>query len=298
MTAPAPTGKIGAGVHDIPIETYHGDCCEGPSVSASGLVTIEQKSLRHYWWSSYLNQERPADDTEALAFGRACHAWVLGEPEFNKYFVLSPHDEFRTKVARAWRDEQTRTIVRAEQLEAIKSMVRQLKAHPLLRNAFTDGKPEQSLIWKDRETGIWLKSRPDWLPNTLHFVPNFKTCVSAKPEAFAAAAFRFGYHQGAALCLDGLREVLGWREASCYFVAQEKDAPHVAMPFVMRAEDIEIGRLLNRSSLRKLARALERDHWPAYADGATEIIIPAWSEKLFLDRHSKGEFAEPQEQVA
>lgn len=280
------------GLYDIPIEIYHGDTCEGHSVSGSGLVRIEQESLRHYHWQSYLNPQREEVDTAALAFGRAAHAWVLGEPEFNKYFVISPFDTFRTKEARVWRDAQSRTIVKADQVEAIKAMAATIKAHPLLRNAFTAGTPEKSLIWKDRETGIWLKSRPDWLPTTLRYVPNFKSCRSAHPKAFASAAFGFGYHQGAALCLDGLREVLGWNDAQYYFVAQEKEPPYVALPFVMRDTDIEMGRMLNRSALRKLARALDRNEWPAYAEGATEIEMPAWQEKQFLDRHAAGEFTD------
>ena len=295
MTAARIAGK---GIYDIPMEQYHGDCCEGPSVSGSGLVTIEQKSLAHYWWDSYHNPNQEPRDTTALAFGRACHAWTLGEPEWNKYFILSPYDDFRTKEARTWREAQTRTIVKAEQFEAIKVMTDQLRRHPLLKNAFTDGRPEMSLIWKDRETGIWLKSRPDWLPNTSRFVPNFKTCASAKPDAFTRAAFGFGYHQGAALCLDGLREVLGWNDAQYYFVAQEKEPPYVALPFVMRDTDIEMGRMLNRSALRKLARALDADHWPAYAEGAVEICMPAWTEKQILDRGETGEFNELQKDEA
>lgn len=291
--------KISANsIVDIPMEFYHGDCAVGPSVSGSGLVTIEQKSLAHYWWDSYHNPNQEPRDTTALAFGRACHAWTLGEPEWNKYFILSPYEEFRTKEAKAWREAQSRTIVKAEQFEAIKVMTEQLRRHPLLKNAFTDGRPEMSLIWKDRETGIWLKSRPDWLPNNSQFVPNFKTTKSAHPKAFASQAFALGYHQGAALCLDGLREVLGWKSPSYYFVAQEKDPPYVAMPFVMREHDYELGRMLNRSALRKLARALDADHWPAYAEGAVEISMPSWTEKQILDRNERGEFTDEEQAAA
>lgn len=285
------------GLYDIDMDTYHGDCCEGPSVSGTGLVKIEQLSLAHFWWDSYHNPDRDPVDTAAFKFGRACHAWVLGEPEFQKYFVVSPYDEFRTKEAKAWREGQIRTIVTAKQLQMIKQIHAGVLKHPLLKNAFVDGKPEQSLIWKDKETGLWLKSRPDWLPNRLRFVPNFKTCNSARPEAFARQAFSFGYHQGAALCLEGLKEVLGWIDPSYYFVAVEKKAPWVGMPFTLRDTDIEMGANLNRSALRKLANAIDKNDWSAYAPGAVEINMPAWTEKLFLDRHSKGEF-EPVEEIA
>ena len=281
-----------AGKYNLSFEEYFSDICAAHSVSSTGLKLIEQKSLAHYWWSSYLNPKREAHDTKAMAFGRACHAWILGEPQFAKYYVLSPYDDFRTKDARAWRESQTRTVIKLSELDAIKAMTAELKKHPLLKNAFADGVPEQSLIWKDKETGIWLKARPDWLPNNVQFVPDMKTTVSAKPEAFARQAFSLGYHQSAALTIDGLREVLEWKSPTYYFVAQEKEPPYIALPFIMRDTDIEMGRMLNRSALRKLANALERDEWPSYATGATEIEMPAWSEKLFLDRHSKGEFTD------
>lgn len=289
--------KISApGVYDFPIDEYHGDCCVGPSVSGSGLVTLEQLSPAHYWQGSYHNPDREPFDTAALAFGRACHAWILGEPEFQKYFVVSPFDDYRTKEARNWRDEQTKTIVKKSQLDAIRAMGESILKTPLVKNAFKDGKPEQSLIWQDKETGIWLKTRPDWLPNSIPFVPNYKTTRSARPESFARHAFELGYHQGAALCLDGLREVLGWANPSYYFVAQEKEPPYVASIVVMTEPDIEWGRLLNRRALRTLARCLDKGEWPGYATGAVEIQMPAWAEKQLLDRHEKGEFADPQHQ--
>lgn len=285
-----------AGCYDIPIEWYHNDCCDGPSVSASGLVTIEQRSPAHYRNDSYHNPQREDIDTTALSFGRAAHAWVLGEPEFNKYFIVSPYDNFRTKEAQRWRDEQTRTVVRVEQLDAIKAMAETVLKTPLIQNAFQDGKPEQSLIWQDKETGIWLKSRPDWLPNKLQYVPNYKTARSSRPDDFCRAAYDLGYHQGAALCIDGLREVLGWKNPSYYFVAQEKEAPYVATLIVMRDTDVEWGRLQNRRALRTLARCLDADTWPGYASGAVEIEMPAWAEKKLLDRHERGEFQDPTEQ--
>lgn len=282
------------GVYDIDMDTYHGDCAIGPSVSGSGLVKIENTSPAHFWHASYFNPNREDRDTGALRFGRAAHAWILGQPEFEKEFVVSPYDEFRSKEAKAWREKQTRDIVKPSQLDAIKSMSESILRTPLIQNAFKDGKAEQSIIWKDKETGIWLKTRPDWLPNTLQFVPNYKTCRSSRPSDFTRAAFELGYHQGAALCLDGLREVLGW-DANYYFVAQEKLAPYVATLIVMKDTAIEWGRLQNRSALRKLAECINNDTWPGYASGAVEIDIPAWTEKGLLDRHEAGEFQAKEE---
>lgn len=302
-------GKIGAaGVYDLSFEEYFSDCCIGHSVSGTGLKVIERKTLRHYWWQSYLNPDRPEIDTNALRFGRAVHSWVLGLPDFEQYFVVAPYEEFNKNPGKKWHTgwkervesgEERRTLVRPSQLDAIKTMAGTLKDHPLLRNVFTDGAPERSIVYKDAETGIWIKTRPDWLPNASQFVPDLKTTKSAKPDDFARDALtKFNYHQSAALAIDGLRTVLGWKNPTYYFVAQEKEPPYVVMPFVIRDADIEWGAMLNRRALRKLADALSADKWPAYADGAVEIAMPAWNEKLLQDQNERGEFADEQEQAA
>lgn len=280
------------GLYDISMEEYHGDCCDGHSVSGTGLVKIEQKTLAHYWWDSYLNPERDPPDSPALSFGRAAHAMILGEPEFAKFFVISPYNDFRTKEAREWKANETRTVITTEQLRQIRTMAKSIVAHPLLRNAFQDGQPEQSLIWKDAETGIWLKSRPDWLPREIQFVPNYKTARTGKPADWAKAAFDFGYHMGAALTLEGLKQVRGWDKATYYFVVQEKEAPYVVTPILIRDTDVEWGALLYRRSLRRLANALEKNEWPGYSDAVVEVMMPQYKETQLLARHEAGEFQE------
>ena len=291
--------KIAApGHHELTFDEYFSDICVGHSVSSSGLKIIEQKSLAHYWHESFLNPNRVHKDTKAMSFGRACHAWTLGDPVFNEAHVISPYDDFRSKEARQWKETQSRTVITAAQFEAIQAMSKTIQAHPLLRNAFTDGKPEQSLVWVDKETGIWLKTRPDWLPNALHMVPDFKTTVNGRPDAFARQAFNLGYHMSAALCIEGLRTVLGWSDAMYYFVVQEKEPPYVATPILMRDTDVEWGALQNRSALRKLARALDSGKWPGYADAVVEIDMPGHMEHGLQARHERGEFQTPEEKEA
>ena len=283
------------GLYDISFEAYFSDLCPAHSVSSTGLKMIESKSLAHYWEQSYLNPKRVQTDSDAMGFGRAVHAFILGEPNFDQYFAISPFDSFRTKEARAWKASERRTVITQEKYENIKAMARAIQKTPLINKVFKDGKPEQSLIWKDAETGIWLKARPDWLPNSIEFVPDLKSTKSARPADFQRQAYELGYHQSAALCIEGLKEVLGWKNPTYYFVAQEKEPPFVATMAMMRDTDIEWGKLLNRSALRKLARALDKGEWPGYAKAPIEIQMPAWAEKVLLDRHSDGEFQTPEE---
>lgn len=60
-TTPQET-KLGAGLHrGVPMAVYHGDCCPGPSVSASVLVEMRDgegcpaKALARHYLSPWLN---------------------------------------------------------------------------------------------------------------------------------------------------------------------------------------------------------------------------------------------------
>ena len=77
----------------------------------------------------------------------------------------------------------------------------------LIQLAFVDGKPEQSLIHIDAETGIYIKSRPDWLPDNPAHRPlvDYKTCRSIEPRKLSQDAFAYGYHIQAAMQVDAVR---------------------------------------------------------------------------------------------
>lgn len=275
--------KISApGIYDIPIDAYHGDCCAGPSISASGLKEILECPAK-YWAFSPLNPHRYEDEsTKALDIGKAAHALVLGEPNFNAHFIVSPHDEFRTKEAREWRDAQSRTVLKEKDFEAVTAMARAQRESAAVMMAFENGKPEQSLIWKDAETGVWLKSRPDWLPDdpSGRFICDYKTALTIEPRKLSADAFKFGYHIQAALQWDAVAELCGCaRPLGIAHVVQEKDRPYLADLRMFTPEQLDYGRLLYRKALRIFAECLSSGKWPAYTNEPQYFWTPAWVAK-------------------
>lgn len=273
------------GRYRLSMEQYHGDSCVGPSVSASVLHRMLSECPAKVWETSPLNPHRvPEESKPDFDIGRACHALVLGEPEFNRYFIISPYDEFRTKEARAWRDEQTRTVVKAELFETILAMAEAQRRSPQVARAFIDGSPEESLIWLDAETGIWLKSRPDWLPQdpTKRPLVDYKTCRSIEPRKMGVDAFAYGYHIQAALQADGVRAVLGAEPAGVAHVCQEKAAPYLAELRMFDDEQIAYGRREYRRALRLFAECWERHlagkptraAWPGFTTSPAYFETP------------------------
>lgn len=269
------------GRYAIGIEAYHHDpkLCDGPSISASGLKQIAECPAK-FWAFSCLNPKRiERKDSKALDLGRAAHALVLGEPEFASHFVISPFDDFRPQKARDWRDEQTLTILKAEDFETVRAMADAQRASPVVMQSFEKGDAEISLIWKDKETGIWLKSRPDWLPHdpTQRFLADYKTAVSIEPRKLSSDAFKFGYPVQAALQMDALTAVLGIKNPCgiCH-VVQEKEAPYLADVRMFAPEHLDYGRMIYRKALRTFADCLASGKWPAYSESPQYFHTPAW----------------------
>lgn len=274
------------GWHDgISSADYHSaGICDGPSISASGLKKIALDCPAIYWTDSPFNPNREEQRSEALDFGKAAHALMLGEPQFDAEFVVSPYDDFRKKDAQQWREEQTRVVVTADQLETIRRMVRELRASPQTANAFRHGTPERSFFTRDAETGIWLKARPDWFPDkpAQQFIQEYKTAISVRPDRFGMAAFDFGYDIQAALMVDVVSAVLGERVLGIAHIVQMKTPPYLADFQYFSEAHLERGRRLYRAALRIFAECWERHlsgkperiAWPGYRDAPAPILTP------------------------
>lgn len=273
-------------VLDIPIADYHGkEICPGPSISASGLKRIIKCPLK-FWWESSLNQNRKPIYKREFEFGKAAHDLVLdgiGWPD--RYHILP---EGFTRAAKV---KQAAEIAEAEQAEAegkvllsfkdaitVQEMAAAMRKHPI-HAALAHGKPEQTLIWQDAETGVWLRCRPDFLPTNRLHIPDYKTCQSAHPDDFARDIANYGYDQQAAHYLDGIEAVFGIKPESFYFIAQEKTEPYIVQPIALDQESIDWGRRLNRKAIRTFAKCLDANHWPAYSDDIVTVSLSEWRKK-------------------
>lgn len=290
-----------AGVYSIPIDVYHSDCCVGPSISASGLVQLLKCPAR-YWDASYLNPNRvQKKESAALNVGKAAHALVLGEPEFNAAFFICPYDKLNANPGKQWLDEwkkkvadgtETRQLVRADDWQTIQDMAAAIRRAPQVAGAFRKGKPEQSLIWQDSETGVWIKVRPDWLPDDpmTALVEEYKTARSIKPTKLGRDAFDYGYHIQAWMELEAVRQVLGVKPLGVAHICQEKESPYLAelrmfdeAQLMIGAEDFRRAlRLFDECWAKQIAGAPVRVAWPGYTTGPSYFESPYEIQKRIM----------------
>lgn len=296
------------GQYEIPIDWYHGDCTDGPSISSSGIRDLFGKSPAHYWLTSCLNPDRvPPPEKEAFKFGRAAHHLLLGEANFGKHFVVRPvyapghepgnpegKEEKRwhgnMNVCKDWLATQAKaglTVITPEDAVAIKGMSESLERNELVRAGILNGAIERSLIWKDEETGIWLKARPDAIPLDSADVADLKTAKAVDhPDLMKAIAER-GYHVQGSLIGLGMKAVLGIEMASFSLVFVEKTPPFCSRVVTVKPSDIELGEAQIRASLRVFKRCLERGEWPGPGGvqrDAEFIDLPDWYRNRVKDR--------------
>jgi hypothetical protein len=267
----------------VPIETYHSQLiCDGPSVSSSGLRDIFGGSPKHFFatWSGNKNRiERK--DARHFILGRAVHHLILGEPFFAKLFSVQPErirvpeegivkwNNIRPQ-CKEWHRQQRvagRSVLLPAEVELIKGMGREICAHPFYQNGLLRGLIERSLIWKDRETGIWLKWRPDVIPRDSADFGDLKTTTSVLMPDLMRAIDDLGYYQQAALGRWASREVLGMDMASFTYLFVEKADPYAVRDVRLEEEDLRRGEDANRVALDTLAHCMAHDEWPGPGAG-------------------------------
>jgi hypothetical protein len=299
----APAPKIAKpGIYAMSLDDYHSDCCAGPSVSSGGLRTIEAQSLAHFWSGSYLNPDRePFDPSKSMILGSAAHHLLLGEVGFSEKFVVRPDhwSDWRKDAAKEWKAEQEaagKTVLVPDQLTAIKGISASLGRHPLIRDGLMAGAVEQSMIWKDRETGLWLKARPDVRAASGSVICDLKTTTDASPGACERTMDSFGYHMQLALAGMGMEALFGVTPGNSdyVFVFVETEAPWCVSVRPVDIQDIGYGRMQIRRALRKLATAFETNSFPGYENDLTTLSLPAWRRKQ-LEAEVKGGLLRPED---
>lgn len=304
------------GVYDLPIEVYHSQCTEGPSLSSTGIRRILQ-SPANYWKHSELNPHRvEEEDKEAFILGRAAHHLMLGERDFGKRFVIQPatYDDRKTgeekpwngnaTVCREWKAEQAKsgkTVLTSTQVEKIKGMAGLLpwqegmtncglRNTPLVMAGALSGEIERSLFWK--EGNVWLKSRPDAIPGSSDDFADLKTIsprsgVGISDYDLERAVRESRYFVQGAMVGMAAHEVLGRTMAGFHLIFVDTGDVHAVSPITIDDEDLIRGERAVFAAVAIFERCLKTGIWPgptARQADARKLPIHQWGRDAF-DRH-------------
>ena len=279
---------------DMTLEQYHSrDVCDGISISSSGLRTIFNESPAHFWVNSTYNRDRiESEVSREMIIGRAVHHLMMGEPYFAEVFRAAPAEvpdakgvlqpwSLRTNYAKEWLDQRKREgkiAIFPKEVEQIRGMAKALGAHPMVKAGAFDGHIERSGFWRDKETGVWLKIRPDVIPSSSGDFVDLKSTTSVQWPDLQRNIAEMGYAQQFSLMREGFR-ALGFPVASCTLIFVERKPPHCVRVVSMRDQDLDRGERQNRHALRAFVRCLKSKHWPGPGGDrrdAEDIFLPDW----------------------
>lgn len=279
LTSPAnlqyPAPAVGASLVDlyqqfgcllnISNEVYHAD---RSCVSVSGLKQL-LRSPEHF--QSYLHSSHK--ETAAMFYGTALHTRVLEPDDYAANYVVTLCSDKRKKEYTEFEASAAGyRILTREQATAIEAINDKLMAHSSARSLLLGGVVEQTLIWQDAETGIWLKIRPDCLNFDFGVCLDLKSTEDASGSAFRRSCTNYQYDIQAAVYLEGLRANYN-RDFDFAFLAVEKEAPHGTALYGAPEEMLEDGRIAFRRALRILRQCLDNGEWPGYQpDGGYDIL--------------------------
>jgi hypothetical protein len=264
-------------VKGMPLKVYHSQCTDGPSVSSTNLrrcLEANGGSPLHFHceWSGNPQQVQPDEEKAHFVLGRALHHYALGEKLFSENFAIRPTlwDSWRTNDAKAWRDAQQaagRSVLTDDDANNLVGMVRALYANDLVNRGILGGMIERSIFWRDEETGLFIKVRPDAIPTVSGDFCDLKTTPSVQYSALNNAVREYAYHQQAALVAEGCKRVLGVEFNSFTFLFVEKKPPYAIAPLVLKAPALELAHKQNRTARLKIAQGLKTGKWPSPRDG-------------------------------
>lgn len=276
-----------AGIYyDLPAEVYH---AQHEWLSWSQMKHLIPPSTPAHFKA---HRDKPQENKRHFDFGKVVHALVLGDGDkfvavqaLNK--AKEPYDarDYTTVSSQKHQAEIYAAgnvpILRSE-LDSAQAMADAVKAHKTASALLADGKPEVSLFWVDKATGVKCRARLDWLPNKQEgrrlIVPDVKTTAGfAAGDDFGKSMANFGYYGQQEHYQNGIKACGVDPDPAFLFIVIEKTAPHpVAVNQMTTIEDVNLARATVAHCIRLYAECAANDSWPSWGDGVNTISLPKW----------------------
>lgn len=263
---------------DISNNDYHAD---KDSYSSSLIKKMNVPALAKHYMST------PQEHKECFRIGSAIHKFILEPKQFFDEFLLGIDTPRRSKDnKREWSDwfsdhgadgqeivdapavtwngkfeKQTgKHMVKPEEIEEIKLMSNAIANSPSSLALISDGAAESSIYWKDDETGLNLRVRPDYLGKK---ICDLKSIASADDRSIERAIKGMGYGISAAMYQDGVFQVTE-SYLDFVFLFIEKSPPFLIREISLGEIEQEYYSSIYRGGVSALSKCLKRGVWDGY----------------------------------
>ena len=272
---------INEGIYlDLSSEAYHGD---KNSISRTALMDFKRNQRRY--WAKHLNPDRPVEESKpSWEFGTAFHALILEPHLFDQQYYILPPKVLLKDVGREAYDNYKALEKAAESTEKkvmsftdytkLLAMQYSLEANERAKELISGATYESSYFWKDKSSGLMIKSRPDILQSNIYI--DLKTCESAAPHDYQREMVKGAYYVQAAMCREGVRILEGRELSASINVCVEKAYPHCVGIYIIDEEAVNAGHREYKKLLIELKHA---SVYNEYQDYEPQIIgLPQWAQ--------------------
>lgn len=283
------------GIYDVDAAVYHADeLGDTPTLSASVAKILVNQSPAHAKAAHPRLTPQERVDESRYDVGNVSHSLFLQGIETAE--IIVGYDDWKKQAARDARDLarshgrvpllQHQAVEVTAMVTALTEQLANLDIDPPL---FTDGKPEQTLVWE--EQGVMCRARLDWLRDNYAAIDDLKTTTrSASPASFSKTLYSMNYHVQARMYQRAVAALTG-REPEFRFCVVETSAPFALTPFSLTPAGVALADAQLDSVLATWKRCLERDEWPAYPARICYAEPPGWAEAAWLEREAMVEAA-------
>ncbi|MDQ3234708.1 MAG: PD-(D/E)XK nuclease-like domain-containing protein [Pseudobdellovibrionaceae bacterium] len=255
---------------ELPIEAYHEDRL---AASKTGLCLFDEAPVAYK--HAYLDGSR-SSDTTSLRLGRAVHAVLDGS--FEESFAVGP--DVKSRAEKRWKDfeaqEVGRICLKLSEKKKVLDMASALRAYPGFAEYVRNGDFEKTYVWRDPETGLLCKCRPDFITDDRMIVVDFKTARHAARNPFRMAAWNHKYFVSAAFTLEGVHASTGIMPHRYLFFVVQSSSPHLVAGYEATAEELALGREFLRRSLPRFKECREAGVWPGLPEEIIPLGLPGW----------------------
>ncbi len=282
-----------------------------PGISASEVKVFANECPAHYQ-HRFLGEPAIRTESAAMVLGSMVHNLVLEPHVFDQRYLVQPEpgelDLVTVPQLKAWlkdhnlnqagnkselierilqqdpdapvwaameekRKQSKKKTVKPELMEQAHYMAESVLSNPQARQLLSRGDAEVSVWGKHEETGLLIKARPDWLREGICI--DLKTCACSSPQAFGRDFVKYGYDLQQAHYTSTLTSA-GIEIRAFAFIAVENEPPFITQVYLLNNEGIKAAFRRWEGIMKRLAECLEKDEWPGYADGETELTLPRW----------------------
>jgi len=278
-----------AEIKNLTNEEYHAS--EG--ISASGIKLLLKCPKKYHW--QYILGNREGGSTDALKFGSGLHTLLLEPEKFEEEYIVL--EEIPRKNSNAYKEliekNSGKTILKQDEYNQMLGMSEAFKAYDNSELILSgDCMIEQSIFWKDEETGILLKSRPDFYNKKAGIIFDLKTALDASRSGFSRAKFSYEYHIQAYMQWEAIRLLTDKEPGAICHLVIEKNEPYLVACYQITNVELEMGKFQLQKALKYYSDCNRVGKWRGYTTHDTwitakgsevieELPLPGWAENKF-----------------